>query len=33
VTCAAGTVQLHFDMYHEEHVESRAPAGFTVAPR
>ena len=33
VTCAAGTVQLHFDMYHEEHVEDRAPAGFTVAPR
>ena len=33
VTCAAGTAQLHFDMYHEEHVEDRAPAGFTLAPR
>ena len=33
VTCAAGTVQLHFDMYHEEHVENRAPTGFSVAPR
>lgn len=33
VTCPAGTVQLHFDMYHEEHVEDRAPAGFTIAPR
>lgn len=33
VTCPAGTAQLHFDMYHEEHVEDRAPAGFTLAPR
>ena len=33
LTCAAGTVQLHFDMYHEEHVEDRAPAGFTLLPR
>ena len=32
VTCPAGTVQIHFDMYHEEHVETRAPAGFTVRP-
>ena len=33
VTCAAGTAQVHFDMYHEEHVEDRAPAGFTLSPR
>jgi hypothetical protein len=33
VTCAAGTVQLHFDMYHEEHVENRAPAGFAIVTR
>lgn len=32
-TCAAGTVQLHFDMYQEEHVENRAPAGFTIVAR
>ena len=33
ITCATGTVQLHFDMYHEEHVEDRAPAGLTIVPR
>ena len=33
VTCAAGTAQLHFDMYQEEHVEVRAPAGFTIVAR
>ena len=33
VTCAAGTAQIHFDMYHAEHVEDRAPAGFAIAPR
>ena len=33
VTCAAGTVELNFDMYQEEHVEQGAPAGFTFAPR
>ena len=32
VTCAAGAVSIVFDMYHEEHVETRAPAGFTFAP-
>ena len=31
--CAAGSAQLFFDMYHEEHVEDRAPAGMTIAPR
>jgi hypothetical protein len=25
--------ELMMDMYHEEHVEDRAPAGFTIAPR
>jgi hypothetical protein len=28
-----GRVDLRMDMYHEEHVETRAPAGFTLAPR
>ena len=32
LTCAAGTGRLVFDMYHEEHVETRAPAGFTLQP-
>jgi hypothetical protein len=32
VTCAAGPAIVIFDMYHEEHVETRAPAGFTFAP-
>jgi hypothetical protein len=29
---APGRVSIILDMYHEEHRESRAPAGFTVAP-
>ena len=33
VDCTGGSAQLFFDMYHEEHVEDRAPAGFTIAPR
>ena len=33
VTCASGTVQLYFDMYHEEHVEDRPPAGLTIVAR
>ena len=33
VACAAGTVQIHFDMYHEEHVEDRAPPGFSIVAR
>jgi hypothetical protein len=32
VICAAGAVSIVFDMYHEEHVETRPPAGFTYAP-
>jgi hypothetical protein len=31
VTCGAAQSRLVFDMYHEEHVETRAPAGFTLA--
>ncbi|MEA3033358.1 MAG: hypothetical protein QOH86_1374 [Sphingomonadales bacterium] len=34
--CAAaapGRFDLFLDLYHEEHVENRAPAGFTLAPR
>ncbi len=33
VSCGAATARIYFDMYHEEHVENRAPAGFTVEPR
>ena len=33
VGCAAGSSRIVFDMYQEEHQESRAPAGFTMAPR
>jgi hypothetical protein len=28
--CGTETRQVVFDMYHEEHVETRAPAGFTL---
>jgi hypothetical protein len=31
IICAGGTSQIVFDMYQEEHQESRAPAGFTLA--
>ncbi|HYI48943.1 MAG TPA: hypothetical protein VEX35_10810 [Allosphingosinicella sp.] len=31
VACAAAG-RIVFDMYHEEHVETRAPAGFTLQP-
>jgi hypothetical protein len=34
--CAAvapARFELFLDLYHEEHVEDRAPAGFTLAPR
>jgi hypothetical protein len=31
VICAGGTSRIVFDMYQEEHQESRAPAGFTLA--
>lgn len=30
VTCGAAAGPIVFDMYHEEHVETRAPAGFTL---
>jgi hypothetical protein len=32
VFCAAAAGRIVFDMYHEEHVETRAPAGFTLQP-
>jgi hypothetical protein len=31
VACGAEHHRIVFDMYHEEHVETRAPAGFTLA--
>jgi hypothetical protein len=30
--CGAETSRILFDIYHEEHVETRAPAGFTLRP-
>jgi hypothetical protein len=32
VTCGGNSGRMVFDMYQEEFVESRAPAGFTLAP-
>jgi hypothetical protein len=32
VGCGAAAGSIVFDMYHEEHVETRAPAGFTLQP-
>lgn len=32
LNCSATSARLVFDMYHEEHVETRAPAGFTLIP-
>jgi hypothetical protein len=32
VACAAGAGRIVFDLYQEEHQETRAPAGFTLAP-
>ena len=32
LTCGGATARINFDMYHEEHVETRAPAGFTLRP-
>jgi hypothetical protein len=32
VICGEAGTPILFDMYHEEHVETRAPAGFTLAP-
>ncbi|HEX8640698.1 MAG TPA: hypothetical protein VF704_06035 [Allosphingosinicella sp.] len=33
LTCGGAASSVIFDMYHEEHVETRAPAGFTLVPR
>ena len=30
VRCGGAEARIAFDMYHEEHVETRAPAGFTL---
>lgn len=30
VRCGAAETSIAFDMYHEEHVETRAPAGFAL---
>ena len=32
LSCGAETRTIVFDMYQEEHVETRAPAGFTLQP-
>jgi hypothetical protein len=32
LSCDGAEAGIVFDMYHEEHVETRAPAGFTLAP-
>ena len=32
LSCSGAEGRILFDMYHEEHVETRAPAGFTLAP-
>jgi hypothetical protein len=32
IGCGAETHRIVFDMYHEEHVETRAPAGFRLQP-
>jgi hypothetical protein len=32
VACGTQAGRIVFDMYHEEHVETRAPAGFTLRP-
>ena len=32
VNCGNARSRLVFDMYHEEHVETRAPTGFTLLP-
>jgi len=32
LNCGAVAARILFDMYHEEHRETRAPAGFTLAP-
>jgi hypothetical protein len=32
LACGGQAVRVVFDMYHEEHRETRAPAGFTLTP-
>ena len=32
LSCGAQTGRIVFDIYHEEHVETRAPTGFTLLP-
>lgn len=32
VACGGAAGRIVFDMYHEEHVETRAPAGFSFVP-
>ncbi len=32
VSCGGTTRRIVFDMYHAEHAENRAPAGFTIRP-
>jgi hypothetical protein len=32
VSCGGTTRRIVFDMYHSEHVENRAPAGFAIRP-
>ena len=32
IACAGGSSRIVFDMYEEEHVETRAPAGLTLTP-
>ena len=32
VACGGTTRRIVFDMYHAEHVENRAPAGFAIRP-
>lgn len=31
LNCGGSSVRLMFDIYHEEHVETRAPTGFSLA--
>jgi len=32
LNCRGSSARLLFDIYHEEHVETRAPTGFTLLP-
>ena len=32
VSCGGTTRRIVFDMYHAEHVENRAPEGFSIRP-